>query len=195
MTRKLTCANLLTFFRLFSAPLLIGFAVMKMSGLFVAFFAAALVSDALDGYIARRLDQCSIFGTKLDSAADVALWSAAFVSLFILWPEIAWHEAYYAITMFVAFILPPLVGFLKYGSAPSYHSYLAKFQAVFVSVAIFLLLFFRINWPFRLAVIIQVLVAIEDIAITAVLPDCRHNVKSFWHLKGFRPFKLPDNLS
>ena len=81
----------------------------------------------------------------------------------------------------ISFTLPAVAGFIKYGSVPSYHCFLAKFQAVFMSTAVFILLFKGIYWPFRLAAMLQVLVATQEIAITVVMADCRCNIKSFWH--------------
>jgi CDP-diacylglycerol--glycerol-3-phosphate 3-phosphatidyltransferase len=37
-------------------------------------------------------------------------------------------------------------------------------------------------WPFRLATLICILAALENIAITVVLPDLRSNIRSLWHV-------------
>jgi phosphatidylglycerophosphate synthase len=197
MKIPLTIANILTFFRLISAPFLVVIAFLGYRNLFTVLLATALLTDALDGYIARKLNQCSDFGTRLDSLADLFLWCAAFICLFLLWPDIAKEQAPYAILAIIAFLAPAIAGFVKYGSVPSYHCFSAKFQAVFVSIAVFILLFKGIYWPFRLAAVAQVLVAIEEIAITVVMAECRCNIKSFWHaleaLKNVKKYDFTQN--
>ncbi|WP_170294795.1 CDP-alcohol phosphatidyltransferase family protein [Roseospira navarrensis] len=47
----------------------------------VALFAVAGLTDALDGYLARRLDARSALGAALDPMADKALLSGAYVAL------------------------------------------------------------------------------------------------------------------
>lgn len=73
--------NLLTALRLCAAPLT---AYLILHGRFVAAlacFAFAGLSDALDGYLARRLSPGSRFGVYLDPAADKLLMLASFVTL------------------------------------------------------------------------------------------------------------------
>jgi CDP-diacylglycerol--glycerol-3-phosphate 3-phosphatidyltransferase len=178
---SLTIPDLLSYFRVFAAPILIIIAVLGYKNVFFTLFAIALITDALDGYLARKLRQFSEIGTRLDGWADLALWVAALICLFILWPDIAKQEAPYALFAIFAFILPMIVGYIKYKELPSYHCYSAKFQAITMSAAVFILLFTGISWPFRTACILQGVAAFEDIAITVVLPVCRCNTPSLWH--------------
>ena len=175
----LTAPNLLTLSRLFAAPLLILTAALGYRNLFLTLFALFLATDAFDGYLARKLNQTSELGTKLDGWADLSIWAGAFVCLWILWPDIAARETPYALFALFAFSLPMLVGYIKYKSVPSYHCYSAKLQAILISTGAFILLLSGISWPFRLAAILQGFAAAEDIAITLVLPTCRYNVPSF----------------
>ena len=46
---------------------------------FCAIFVLAGLSDGADGYLARRLDVCSVFGAELDGRADTAFYSAMVV--------------------------------------------------------------------------------------------------------------------
>ena len=178
--QRLTIPNLLSYFRLFTAPILIVIAALGYKNVFFALFAISLITDALDGYFARKLGQITELGTRLDGWADLATWVAALICLFILWPDIAKREAPYALFAMFAFILPMIVGYIKFKRLPSYHCYSAKFQAVIMSGAFFLLLLTGISWPFRCAAILQAVVAFEDIAITVVLPVCHCNVRSLW---------------
>lgn len=179
--KQLTIPNLITCFRFLIAPILILIALFGHRTLCLVLFAISLFTDVLDGYIARILGQTSELGTKLDGWADLAIWIAALICLFILWPALAIREAPYALFAISTFILPVIIGLLKYKSSPSYHCRLAKIQAVIMSGATFLLLLTGISWPFRAAAIFQLVVAIEDISITILLPTPHYNIRSLWH--------------
>ena len=176
-----TVPNLLSFTRILLAPVLIVLAFLGYRTIFIILFAVSVSTDALDGYFARKLKQMSEFGSKLDGWADLVMWVGAFICFFILWPQIARREAPYAVFAVFAYVLPMIVGFLKYKNVPIYHCYSAKFQAVFMSIAVFVLLLSGLSWPFRCAAIMQSIAAIEDISITILFPTCHNDIPSLWH--------------
>jgi cardiolipin synthase len=77
----MTLPNALTLMRLFSIPLIV---VLIHEHSFRAacwLFIAAGVTDALDGYLARKLNQQSEIGAYLDALADKSLIAASFITL------------------------------------------------------------------------------------------------------------------
>jgi len=82
MTRLgINIPNLITLTRLMSVPLMIWLIVSERFGTAFCVFAGAGVSDALDGFIAKRFDCRTRLGALLDPAADKALLSSVFVAL------------------------------------------------------------------------------------------------------------------
>lgn len=73
--------NLLTALRLCAAPLTAVLILHGQDSAALGVFAFAGLSDALDGYLARRLSPGSRFGVFLDPAADKLLMLASFVTL------------------------------------------------------------------------------------------------------------------
>jgi cardiolipin synthase len=81
--------NLLTWLRILMIPLVVGvFYVPEVwlsmghkNVIATAMFAAAAVTDWLDGYLARRLNQISAFGAFLDPVADKLMIAAALIVL------------------------------------------------------------------------------------------------------------------
>ena len=76
--------NAVTGLRIVMVPVLVGaFFIDGLTGLWLGFavFAAAALSDFLDGWLARRLDQHSLLGRILDPIADKLLVAAALVML------------------------------------------------------------------------------------------------------------------
>src|SRR5919107_5706615 len=80
----MTIPNLITIARLIIVPIVI---VMIMQGRWPAafvLFVVAGVSDAVDGFIARRFDMRSEFGAYIDPIADKALLVSIYVTLSIV---------------------------------------------------------------------------------------------------------------
>jgi cardiolipin synthase (CMP-forming) len=82
MTRlSLNLPNLITLTRLLSVPLMIWLILSDRFGTAFWVFVGAGVSDALDGYIAKRFDCRTWLGALLDPVADKALLSSVYVAL------------------------------------------------------------------------------------------------------------------
>jgi len=82
MTRLgLNAPNLITLSRLLSVPLMIWLIVGERFGAAFGVFVGAGISDALDGFIAKRFDCRTPLGALLDPAADKALIGSVYVSL------------------------------------------------------------------------------------------------------------------
>jgi cardiolipin synthase (CMP-forming) len=73
--------NLITLGRLLCVPLAIWLILGERYGLAFWVFVAAGVSDALDGWIAKRWDQRTPLGALLDPIADKALLAAVYITL------------------------------------------------------------------------------------------------------------------
>ena len=73
--------NLITLARLLAVPLVV-FLILQglMTAAFWMFFAAG-ISDAVDGYLAKRMDAVTELGTYLDPIADKTLLVAVYVTL------------------------------------------------------------------------------------------------------------------
>lgn len=174
----LTFPNLLSAFRILCVPVLLALAWSQATTLFCALFALGLISDVLDGILARRLGQESELGARLDQWGDFALWSSLPFSAWWLWPEIVGREAPYVVLALVCLLLPTAIAYAKYREVPGYHTRTAKLSAVLMGVAVPLLLLFDVAWPFRLAALFGVVSAIDELGITYLLPECRHDVAS-----------------
>ncbi len=77
----MTIPNLITIARLIMVPLIVVLIGQERWGLAFALFAAAGVSDGVDGFIARRFNMRSEFGAYLDALADKALLVSIYITL------------------------------------------------------------------------------------------------------------------
>lgn len=174
--------NILSGFRLIAAPLLLYLAWVGDSNLFLVLLAASLLSDAVDGFVARQLNAATELGTKLDSWGDLATYLTVPLCAWWLWPEILQRETIFVWLVIGAYIVPIAVGFAKFRKLTSYHTWAAKTAAVIMGAAVFFLFAADISWPFHCAAIVQVLTACEEVAISLRLSKLESNVRSYWHL-------------
>jgi cardiolipin synthase len=83
-SRWLTIPNLLTFSRIVATPFIVWGLVMNYWKAVFGLFLYAGLTDALDGFLARKLNAESIVGAYLDPIADKILFVSSFVTLFIV---------------------------------------------------------------------------------------------------------------
>ena len=73
--------NLISLARLFAVPLMVWLIVAGEMTVAFWVFVAAGISDAVDGFIAKRFDAITTFGSYIDPLADKALLVSCFVAL------------------------------------------------------------------------------------------------------------------
>lgn len=87
---KSNIPNILSILRIIFSPLLFLFILLDFGLLAIILFIYCIISDKMDGYIARELDVCSNFGGYLDVVADftfvfLALYSLVIKLLYPFW--------------------------------------------------------------------------------------------------------------
>ncbi|WP_295883658.1 CDP-alcohol phosphatidyltransferase family protein [uncultured Thiohalocapsa sp.] len=170
--------NLLSASRLVAAPVLLLLALQGHREAFLWLLAVAFFTDAIDGTLARLTGQASRFGAMLDSWADVAVYAAVAVSMLLLWPELVRREGLAFGAVVASFVVPALVGLVRFRRFTSYHTRLVKLAVAATAAGLFLLLLDLAAWPFRIAAVLAVLAALEEVVITLLLAEERSNVSS-----------------
>ncbi len=177
---KLTLPNLLTGFRFAAAPALLWLAWHGYPITFMMLLALAFVTDLLDGMIARLTGQVTQFGATLDSWADVITYLTIALCCWWLWPNVVSRELLYVALTIASCLLPALAGMLKFRRFTSYHTWGVKIAAAAMGLTLYVLFLGGPPWPFRLAAVICILAAIEEIVITWLLPEPESNLRSVW---------------
>lgn len=167
----LSAANLVSLFRLALAPILVALAYRHHESWFLACLCIALVSDIVDGKLARWLGQASELGARIDSWADFATYTTVPLCAYWLVPEVLADEAVYFWLIVASMILPKVYGFLKFRKLTCYHTRGAVAAAYVVGAATVLMFAGIAIWPFRIAAVLVVLPKLEEMAITTVLPE------------------------
>jgi CDP-diacylglycerol--glycerol-3-phosphate 3-phosphatidyltransferase len=173
-------ANLISAIRILIAPVLFVFAFRQMETWFLGTLIFSGLTDVLDGYIARKLHQTSTLGAHLDSWGDFVIYSTMAACAWILWPELTHQVIVYYVLILSSFVLPPLIGLIKFREFTGYHTWGVKI-AVLMTFAGYIALYADIaQWPFIIASGLCVIAAVEEILITLVLRHERTDVRSLW---------------
>ena len=178
--------NLVSSIRILIAPLLFVFAFQGMEYWFLGALLFSGFTDVVDGFLARKFNMITPLGAHLDSWGDFTIYSTMAACAWILWPEITRRELlYYALILF-SFLLPALVGLVKFGKLTGYHTWTVKVAVLSTFVGYVALYADLASWPFIVASILCVIAGTEEILITFILPEERTDVRSFraaWHIK------------
>ncbi len=187
--------NLLSGTRIALMPAVLAAAVLGSKPWFVALIAASLATDALDGFLARRLNAFSEFGRKLDSAADYVTMLTGLAGIALLWPDAVRREWAWIVTGLSAFFLVVVYGLIRLGRAPCYHTWASKIGAVACAFSLVPLLAGWSALPFHLVIAFEVLSALEEMAIAILIPRHVGEMPSVWHAwrmrRGLTPASAP----
>jgi CDP-diacylglycerol--glycerol-3-phosphate 3-phosphatidyltransferase len=173
--------NALSLLRLGLVPALVALAWAGAEGPFLVCLVAGFASDVADGFLARRTGSASELGARLDSWGDLALFGSLPLCAWLLWPEVMTAEARFLVVAVTAFVAPMLLGFARFGRLTSYHTWGAKLTSWLMGAGALVLFSGGPAWPFHVATVVLVAEALEEMAITVVLPRWRADVPTLWH--------------
>jgi cardiolipin synthase (CMP-forming) len=180
-----TVPNFISLYRLLAFPFILWLAVSGREHLFVILLIINLVSDVLDGLIARAFKCETELGARLDSLADIGTYFCAIAGVFAF--KYADIEPF--MVLFVLFIslffVTDVVALIKFGKISSFHLYSWKiggylqggFFIIWFAAGFNLFLFYFImTWG--------ILAFAEHIIIQMILKEMKSNVKGlYWVLK------------
>jgi len=168
--------NVISAFRVALAPVLVWLACKGRGDAFLMVLALSIFTDAIDGYLARRLNQVTELGAQLDSWADLINYAVMLLGLWLIWPDIFAREDIFLLFAFSGWLVPLLVCLVRFQKFPSYHTLGAKLAALCLTPCYFIAAIWDFSLPFRLVLLFFLLVAFEQLLITVVLPRWQSNV-------------------
>lgn len=179
----LNVPNMISLYRLLMFPVILVLALSGNERWFVILLCINLVSDIIDGQIARRFGLVTRLGAALDNLADMGTYALALYGIFSFrWAEVRPHA--WLLYLFLAvFGLSYVVAFVRFGKIPGLHLY-AAVAAGYLQGAFFFVLFvwgFQL-WFYVLAVGWGVLAYLEKIVVLLLLDDIRPGIKGLYWL-------------
>jgi cardiolipin synthase len=181
----LNLPNLLSIYRLLSFPFLLVIALAGFERLFVILLCINLVTDILDGWIARQFNMQTEIGAKLDSIADMGTFLLAFLGIYLFKLADFRPHAISFLTFIGLFVISHVLSVIKFGRFPSLHLYSWKIGGYIQGFFFFVLFVFGFNTPFYYVMVSWGIAAFtEHIIIQLIIPEMRSNAKGlYWVLR------------
>jgi CDP-diacylglycerol--glycerol-3-phosphate 3-phosphatidyltransferase len=179
--KKITLPNEISLVRIILSPALVLIGFLNRPTGFLILFGVLLISDFLDGLLARKLHQQTRLGTQLDTLGDVLMALSAIAGAWLIWTDVLNAEAPFFIAVPVLLGLSGIISFLKFRKFPSYHAWTAKISTSFLGIGAWLLFAGITPWLFRIALGLLALSALEGILITLALPEWYPDIPTVFH--------------
>lgn len=177
-------ANFLTYYRLCASPLLLVLALAESFNAFRWLLMVSFLTDAADGYFARRFRVVTTEGSRVDSVADDLTVAAGIVGMLVWQAGFMRQQRIWLLLLAALYLVQLSMALARYGKSTSFHTYLAKIAAVFQGV--FLISSFFLAKPpaalFHITAVLTALDIIEEIVLVALLPRWQADVRGLYHI-------------
>ncbi|TWO32907.1 CDP-alcohol phosphatidyltransferase family protein [Seonamhaeicola sediminis] len=189
--KNFNIADWFSFYRVVAAPFLLVLIWFDLRLVFTWFLMVSYLTDALDGYLARKLKITSPRGSQLDSIGDQITLTIGLIGLFYFETQFIKLNLVLIVIAFVPYFVQMLLAYFKYGKATAFHTYLAKFSALLQSLFILWSLFFSPEYLlFYVMIVVGLLETFEEITLIFMYDNWVSDVKGFyWALRDKRRLK------
>jgi CDP-diacylglycerol--glycerol-3-phosphate 3-phosphatidyltransferase len=189
--KNFNIADWFSFYRIAAAPFLLILIWLDFRLIFTWLLLISYSTDAIDGYLARRLKITSPRGSQLDSFGDQITLIVGLIGLFYFETDFIKTNLILILIAFIPYIVQMLIAYFKYGKATAFHTYLAKLSAILQSIFILWSLFFTPEYVlFYIMIIIGLLETFEEITLIFMYDKWASDVKSiFFAIRDKRRLK------
>lgn len=184
----LTIPNILSLYRLVVFPWLMYLIWIESATYFSVLLIISLITDVLDGYIARKYHLQTALGARLDSIADVGTQLAAIIGMLVFkghaFAEYLPSFYVYIGTLLFCYVL----SLIKFGRFPSLHLYSWKIGGYIQGLFFFITFAFDFYaWAYLIMIFWSFLACFEHIVIQLIIKKMLENAKGlYWVLKSRR---------
>ena len=170
--------NIITITRIIGSIYII---VLKpLSTMFFIIYSLCVISDILDGYIARKTNTSTKFGESLDSFADAIFFIIILVK-FLLLERLENYIIYWFIAICSIKILSIIVGFIKYRAVAFLHTYANKFTGGTILICFPIMhLLGGVTKTLVFLCILASIASIEELEINLTSKKLNRNVRSIF---------------
>lgn len=174
--------TLITLYRTVAFPILVILIFTDRFDIFKWLLIVSFLTDAVDGFLARKFKANSVLGAKLDSIGDDLTILAAVIGLAVGKTEFLKTEWLIFAIPLGLFFVQLISALIRYGKMSSYHTWLAKLAAILQGFFMCAMFLFEqpAYWLFYTTAIVTTLELIEEIMIVVVLREWKTNVHSLY---------------
>lgn len=176
--RILNAPNLVAGARLLLSPILVLAAAQGRETAFVVLFLGLEAADALDGILARVLHQETTFGARLDSVADLVMYTCLLMGLAWMEGDLFLAEWPWMGVAVVSYAVSWGASIARFGRLPSYHTWSAKLSSVLAMAAAVVLVLWGEPLLVRVAAVTVTAANVEALVMTRLLDEPRRDLPS-----------------
>jgi len=141
-----------------------------------------LISDILDGIIARKQNISTAKLRRLDSQTDMIFWLSIGFATWILYPKLISDNSIAIWTILTMEISVYVISISKFGRETCTHAFLSKLWGLTLLIAFTSLIGFNYaGIPFLVAIIMGLISHVDRILITLILTKWTHDIPSAYH--------------
>ncbi|WP_340114551.1 CDP-alcohol phosphatidyltransferase family protein [Maribellus mangrovi] len=177
--------NALSLYRILIFPFILYLVISGNEKLFALFLCINLITDFLDGFIARTFNLVTRLGARLDSLADYGTYFLAFYGVIVFKKADLAGNGWIFYLFIIMMLLTQAIHYYRFGTFSSYHLYSFKTTGYFHGL-LFTLWFFVGFYPayYYFAMGFGILAETESIILTLMLRKTRSNARGlYWVLK------------
>jgi CDP-diacylglycerol--glycerol-3-phosphate 3-phosphatidyltransferase len=175
--------NALSAYRIIALPFILYSIICENKNLFITLISINLISDILDGLIARLFKLETEFGARLDSLADIGTYLMSVIGIFQLEKVFVKEQSLYFYLLIALYLAGQIICLFRFKRAPSLHLYSSKITGYLQGIFIFTYFVFGYNSVyFYFMCCFSYLSYLEEIIIVSLIPSLRSNVRSLYFM-------------
>ena len=184
--RNYNIADWFSFYRVAAAPVLLVLIWYEQREIFSWLLLVSYFTDAIDGFLARKLKISSPRGSQLDSFGDQITLVIGVLGLLRFERGFILENLVLILIVFIPYIIQMIIAYFKYGKATAFHTYLAKLSAILQSIFILWALFFSPNYTlFYIMIAVGLLETFEEITLIFMHDEWASDIKGiYWALRN-----------
>jgi len=181
--RKLNVPNVLSAYRILALPLIVWSIVAGNKDWYILLLSVNLITDILDGLIARTFKLETEFGARLDSLADIGTYIMAFTGMIVLENDFVTQYRIVFFLLMGLYVLIQLIALIRFKRTTSFHLYSSKIVGYAQGIFIFTYFVVGFNvWYFYVMLSLSYIAYLEALIIVSVIPQLRSNVKGIYFM-------------
>lgn len=171
--------NILSSLRVILLPILYVFALIGMHLEFLIAYIIIGSTDALDGFLARLLNQVTKLGKFLDTVADILFYFSTLFFITYFYPDRIIPNTWLIIVFMIIYLGAFIVSIVKTGKPMQIHTTHLRINATFVYFLVILSYFFDTTFVVTAILISFIIGYIEEIAIFIKFGSVDQDTKSY----------------
>ena len=169
--------NAISVARLCATVVLLATVLLQRVEIFKWLLLACLLSDILDGWIARAFHLTSKLGASLDSLADLATMFVGLLGVLVFQRKFIAEHSFLLGLVMAFYAAEVLASLWRYGKPSSFHTLLDRVAAYAAGIFIMsLFLWGYYGWLFYLTILVYIVSLSEEMLLVLLLPEWQSDV-------------------